>query len=190
MSCNQLDFLEYFSRISCSCFSKWLVSLNADSGTGCSKPSLSQKPWRTTQGKPCPSLAGSCGLSSDQASRGFIPCPFCILFNHRSFQKPAVFAGFLEVFWKEGSLKRMGKVPLESWSKKGLKGKRHVVWQGRPFVFAGAQGVMALRRLGSANLHSGPRRVGRVEDDHPAKQAQQDATNALGQPGKWIFRPA
>ena len=36
-----------------------------------------------------------------------------ILFNHRSFQKPAVLPGFPEVFLKEGSLERMGKVPLE-----------------------------------------------------------------------------
>ena len=42
---------------------------------------------------------------------GLIPT---ILFNHRSFQKPRVFAGILEVFKKEGSLERMGKVPLES----------------------------------------------------------------------------
>ena len=38
---------------------------------------------------------------------------FSILFNHRSVQKPAVFPEFLEVCWKEGSLERMGKVPLE-----------------------------------------------------------------------------
>ena len=36
-----------------------------------------------------------------------------ILFNYRSFQAPAVCSGFPEVFWKEGSLERMGEVPLE-----------------------------------------------------------------------------
>ena len=40
-------------------------------------------------------------------SRGSFP----ILFNHRSFQEPAVFPGFVEVFQKEGSLERMGKIP-------------------------------------------------------------------------------
>ena len=37
---------------------------------------------------------------------------FSILFNHRSFQ-PAVSPGFWVVFWKEGSLERMWKLPLE-----------------------------------------------------------------------------
>ena len=38
-----------------------------------------------------------------------------ILFNHRSFQKlAAFFFRFPEVFWKEGSLERMGKVPMEN----------------------------------------------------------------------------
>ena len=39
-----------------------------------------------------------------------------IIFNHRSFQKPiAVSPRFSVVFWKEGCLERMGKVPLEGW---------------------------------------------------------------------------
>ena len=37
-----------------------------------------------------------------------------ILFNHRSFQKPAVSPGVLMFFWKEVSLERMGKCPLEN----------------------------------------------------------------------------
>ena len=36
-------------------------------------------------------------------SRGCLP----ILFNQRSFQRPADISGFLEVFWKEGFLERM-----------------------------------------------------------------------------------
>ena len=52
---------------------------------------------------------------------------FSILLNHRSFQKPAVFPGFLQVFWKEGSLERMGKVafrPFERVPSCGLKGNQ------------------------------------------------------------------
>ena len=30
-----------------------------------------------------------------------------ILFKHHSFQQPAVLPGFIEIFWKEGSLERM-----------------------------------------------------------------------------------
>ena len=43
------------------------------------------------------------------SSRGRFP----IIFNHRSFQRLAVFPGIPEVFWKEGSLERMRKVPLK-----------------------------------------------------------------------------
>ena len=45
-----------------------------------------------------------------------------ILFNHRSFQKPAVSLG--SDFWKEGSLERMGECPLETWRTWGA-GKKH-----------------------------------------------------------------
>ena len=48
---------------------------------------------------------------------------FAILFNHCSCQKLAVFPGFLEVFLKEGSLERKGKVPLEfSWGSTSFGG--------------------------------------------------------------------
>ena len=39
-----------------------------------------------------------------------IHVPFC---KGRSFQKPAIFPEFPEVFWKGGSLERMENVPLE-----------------------------------------------------------------------------
>lgn len=38
-----------------------------------------------------------------------------ILFNHRSLQKPAIFAGCLEVPQKDGSLERIWKAALELW---------------------------------------------------------------------------
>ena len=38
-----------------------------------------------------------------------------ILFNHRSFQKPAVFPGLLTVSLEEGFPERMGKAALEYW---------------------------------------------------------------------------
>ena len=48
------------------------------------------------------------------------------LFSHPSFQKLAVSPGCLAVFWKEGSLERMGKVPLEQ--RAGMGGKNPLSW--------------------------------------------------------------
>ena len=56
---------------------------------------------------------------------------FTILFSHRAFQEPAISPGFSVVFRKEGSLQRMGKLPLEQTQQLA---KNCEVIAGNPFV--------------------------------------------------------
>ena len=81
-------------------------------------------PRSRTWGLPCPRSSHPArlleatgkflGSSSAAGANVFLGVDsFSILFNHRSFQEPAVSPAVLMAFWKEGSLERMGKCPLE-----------------------------------------------------------------------------
>ena len=71
-------------------------------------------------------------LGGGGAKKGLMPHSF----QPSLFSKPAVFPGLLGVFWKEGSLERMGEIPLEPFKSAGVRlrlhastprGQRHVV---------------------------------------------------------------
>ena len=98
-----------------------LLALSSSSANICSWAELSF----ATPLRPFSSLKGSgkwvmCGVKQP-TSPGVDS--LSILFNHCSFQKPAVSPEFLEVLWKEGSLERIGKVPIEQSTKRLNKWK-------------------------------------------------------------------